>query len=140
MPLLTVAGLCLLSAVAPAGPGSGDDSLDLLRYQSWLTPADRATLDRGGAVARVVDTDDRSEVLSVAVARVKTTPARALEVLRNVGGEPWVLQSGRLREAPYDRDFASLTLNPGEVKDLSKCRINNCEIRLPADAIERFRK
>jgi hypothetical protein len=119
------------------------DPAALFLAEGRLTATELATLERGGIVAKVVDTSDRSEVFSVGAMRVRTTPSRVMDVLRDVDGprrEPWVLQVGRLRAAPSTRDVEALTLDPGDVKDLATCRLNHCEIRLPADAIERFRK
>jgi hypothetical protein len=94
-------------------------------------------------VAKVIDTGDRSEILSLAVMRVRTTPAQVLERLRRAEGrprEPWVLEAGPLSAAPSPHDLEALTLDPGDVKSLGKCRVNDCRLRLSADAIERFRK
>ena len=45
-------------------------------------------------------------------------------------------QLGRIEPDELDR----LTLDPADVKDLARCRIYDCEVRLPADAIDRFRE
>jgi hypothetical protein len=53
--------------------------------------------------------------------------------------DPWVMAVGRVGSAPSSRDLDGLTLDPGDVKDLSRCQLHKCELRLPAAAIERFR-
>jgi hypothetical protein len=128
---------------AGEGPAVSTNPAGFLRSLPGLTPSDLESLDRGGMVAKVIETDDRSEILSLAVMRVRTTPARVLERLRRAEGrprEPWVLQVGLLSAAPSPRDLQALTLDPGDVKQLGKCRVNDCRVRLSADAIERFRK
>jgi len=131
-----------------AAPAGGEaplarDPVAFLRREGALSASDVKNLERGAIIARVIDTSDRSEVYSLAVMRVRTTPARVLQRWRDMEGRtgaPWVLQIGRLGVVPSPGDLASMTLDPGDVKHLGKCVVNNCEVRLPAEAIEQFRK
>ena len=127
----------------PAGEASFvRDPEAFLRREGGLSASELGSLERGSIIAKVLDTGDRSEIYSLAVMRVKTTPARALQRLRDLEGRtgaPWVIQSGRLGAAPALSDFEGMTLDAGDVKHLGKCVVNNCEVRLPAEAIERFR-
>ena len=117
--------------------------LTCLSTEGSLTTPELAAVEKGGIVAKVIDTSDRSEVLSIAVMRVSTTPARVLERFRNVESwrrDPWVLQIGRVGTVPSARDLEALTLDPRDVDDLARCRVNDCDIRFPAEVIEQFRK
>jgi hypothetical protein len=119
------------------------DPVGFLQRVGGLTASELASLERGSIIAKVIDTGDRSEIFSLAVMRVKTTPARALQRLRDFDGRagaPWIIQAGRVGAAPSPSDFGAMTLDPGDVKHLGKCVINNCELRLPAEAMEQFRK
>ncbi len=148
---LIAGGLLFLLALVPC-PSTGAaiadgeltrDFVAFLRNEGRLTAADLGTIERGGVVAKVVDTGDRSEVFSVAATRVTTKSGRVAERFKDLEGrraEPWVLQIGRVGTPPNARDLESLSLDPGDVKDLAKCRVNHCDLRLPADAIEQFRK
>ena len=130
-------------ASAPGESSLVRDPVGFLRGEGGLSSADLASLERGSIIAKVIDTGDRSEILSLAVMRVKTTPARALQRLREMegrGGAPWVIQVGRVGSAPSPADFEAMTLDLGDVKHLGRCVVNNCDVRLPAEAIERFRK
>ena len=144
----------LLSAGLPWGhrprpvPAGGESSLvrdpvAFLQRVGGLSASELGSLERGSIVAKVIDTGDRSEILSLAAMRVKTSPARALQRLRDLegrAGAPWIIQSGRVGAAPSPADFGAMTLDPGDVKHLGKCVMNNCELRLPVEAMERFRK
>jgi len=131
-------------AAAAVGEASlARDPVAFLRRAGGLSAADIGSLERGSIIAKVIDTGDRSEVLSLAVMRVKTTPERALQRFRDLegrAGAPWVIQVGRLGASPSLSDFEAMTLDAGDVKHLGKCVVNNCEVRLPAEAIEQFRK
>jgi len=119
------------------------DPVAFLRRQGGLSASDLGNLERGGIVAKVIDTGDRSEIFSLAVMRVKTTPERAWQRLRDLEGTmgaPWILQAGRAGASPAASDFEAMTLDPGDVKHLARCVVNNCDLRLPEEAIEQFRK
>lgn len=119
------------------------DPVGFLQRVGGLSSAELAGLEKGSIVAKVIDSGDRSEVFSLAVMRVKTTPARVLASLRDMDGRrgaPWILQSGRVGVPPAPGDFDAMTLDAGDVKHLAKCVVNACELRLPAEQIERFRK
>jgi hypothetical protein len=149
MALAVVLAAGLPWAHQPRAPAAGGetslvrDPVAFLRREGGLTAADVGRLERGSIIAKVIDTADRSEVFSLTVMRVKTTPARARQRLRDLEGRtgaPWVIQVGRLAAAPSVSDFEAMTLDAGDVKHLGKCVVNNCDVRLPAAAIEQFRK
>jgi hypothetical protein len=117
--------------------------VSLLSGTEGLTAPELAAVEKGGIVAKVIDTPDRSEVLSIAVMRVRTTPSRVLERFRNVESwrrDPWVLQIGRVGKVPSAGDLEALTLDPRDVNGLARCRVNDCDVRFPAEVIEQFRK
>lgn len=133
----------LLTAALTLAAGSPGEALTRLRAEGQLTDGESRALERGAVVAKTIETADRSEVLSFAVASLRTTPARVAAQLRDLEGrrgEPWTLQCGRVGEPVSPADFEPLSLDAGDVKDLSRCRVSDCDVRLPADAIARFRR
>jgi len=125
---------------AVESPGS---PADFLLAEGRVSAPERQAVERGRIVTKVIETSDRSEVLSFAVMRVRTTPSRVLERFRGVEDwrrDPWVLQVGRVGPIPSAHDIEALSLDPGDVKDLSHCRVNDCDVRFPAETIERFRR
>jgi hypothetical protein len=112
-----------------------------LKTDAAFTEAELQSLDKGHVVAKTLDTTDHTEVLSLAAARVRSTAERVRKILQDVDGRRKdfeVIQIGRLPEAPTATDLGGLTLDPGDVDGLAKCKVGNCNERLPADAIERF--
>src|SRR5437867_2509860 len=102
-----------------------------------------AALDRGQVVARVVDSGDNSEVFALAAVRVHTTVARVRQQLEAFEGRRRpsdILQAGRLGPAPAPADLAGLTLDGGDLSALGKCKPGDCDVRLPAAVIQRFRR
>ena len=51
-----------------------------------------------------------------------------------------MLQIGTFSSPPQLRDIASLNVDDGELKRLRECRVEDCEVRLGADGIERIRR
>ncbi|HXY38400.1 MAG TPA: hypothetical protein VEQ10_01950 [Vicinamibacteria bacterium] len=140
----SAAALALL-ALALAAPSSRADDEPLVRLRSagHLGEAEWRSVERGEVVAKVIDTEDRSEILSFAAARVKASAAVVAAELRDReghAGEPWTLQSGAVGTPATVADFAALALDPGDVKDLSRGRVNDCDVRLPNDAILGLRR
>src|SRR5437899_8757886 len=113
-----IAGLALFLACFPrlaadASLADGEsgvlvrDPVAFLRAEIGLTATELGTLERGGDVARVIDTGDRREVLSFAVMRVRTTPARVLDRRRGLEGRrqpPWTHAIGRRGPVPAPAD------------------------------------
>ena len=103
-------------------------------------PGDLQRLQEGEVLARVVDTDDGTEVFAVAVARVRTTRAATVacfespECLRDSEG---LRRAGRLSATPVPSDL-SLGLEPAQVAILRRCRPGRCGLRLPETAIVRL--
>jgi len=124
-------------------PALGSLSVRLAAFrEAHLSPSEIAAVEKGEVVAKMIDTDDRSEVLSAAVLRIRTTPEAVLRWMR--GGDdwrrqPWVVQTGRLGLPPAPGDLATLTLDANDIRDLARCRVGDCEVRLSEEAIEQFR-
>jgi hypothetical protein len=140
---LALAAAALWAAAAPADPGRLlPNPLEFLRTDAGFSASDIGSLEQGRILAKVVDTDDASEVLAVAAMKVHASTARVLKQVRAFEGRRRpvdVIQAGSFSAEPSARDLAGLTLDPQEVNWLAKCRPYDCDVRLPVSAIARFR-
>ncbi len=135
---LAAALAALALAAFATSAAAASDPLPELRAAGRLSDGEWRSLERGFVVAKVIDTEDRSEILSFAAARVKATASQVAGALRDREGhpgEPWTLQSGAVTLPAGVADFAALQLDAGDVKDLARGRVNDCDVRLPNDAI-----
>jgi len=108
-----------------------------------LTEDDVRTIDRGRAVARVVETRDRSEVMAIGVLRVRSSADQALDRLRDVEGRRGdgdVLAIQEIGSPPTLRDFSDLSLPAGDLNCLRNCRVGDCDVRMSGEWIRRFRR
>jgi hypothetical protein len=129
--------LCV-SSVAPA---RGTTPRDLLRSVAQFTDAEWAAVERGEAVAKILDTDTREVAVAGAVrilgARDQlVSRARDLDVLKR---SATVLDVGSFSRPPTAGDLQSVTFDDHNL-DLRNCRAGNCQVRLSAEDIARFQK
>src|SRR5215212_3833774 len=135
---------CLMVALlqTPA-PRTTDSGKTFLMTAFNLSAADVASLDRGEVVSRTLEAKHRREVATLGVVRVKTAPSVYVERLADITNfkrTEDVLQIGVFGSTPQPADVAGLHIDDGDVKLLRGCRVEDCEVRLPADIIERARQ
>jgi hypothetical protein len=108
-----------------------------------VSPADIARLDCGEVFSRTLDVHNQREVATLGIVRIATSPSRYIERFRDIRtfkhtGD--VLQVGTFSSPPQPGDLAALAIDDRDLKRLRECRVGNCDIRLPADAIESLRR
>lgn len=115
--------------------------LQFLRTDAGFSAVDIGSMEQGRILARVVDTGDNSEVFVVGAMKVHTTTARVLAQVRAFEGRRRpgdILQAGRLSSLATPADLAGLSLDAADLAALGKCRVNDCDERLPAASMTRF--
>jgi hypothetical protein len=141
--LLASAALAVTSAAAPRGeaprqePGAASPAL--LRELGFL-PEEVRRIDDGEVAARGLDPEPHEIALAVATS-MRITPSFYLERFREITSfkrTAEVLQIGRIGGAPSTGDFAALTLESDDVKDLRRCRLDDCGLKLDRAGIERL--
>jgi hypothetical protein len=111
--------------------------------EEGFTALERAEIEQGRIVARVVDTDDHSEVMTIGAVRVRASKERFRECARDpscLRRSDNLVGAGRLGTPPSPHDLKELNFDRKELEHLRECRVGDCEVRFSADAIERFRK
>jgi hypothetical protein len=135
--------LALIAAAAPHGRAvigaEGDGGATLLR-DFGFSPDEIRKIDHGEVVANSWH-PDAHEVALVVATTMAVTPAFYLERFRDITSfkrAAEVLQIGRIGPAPTTADFAALTLENDDVKDLRSCRLDDCGVKLDRGGIERL--
>ena len=124
-----------------AAPATVMTPRDLLRTVAQFTDADWGMVERGLAVAKVLDTDTREVAIAGAVRIHGTrdklvTRSRDLAVLK---GSAAVLDAGKFSPVPTPADLQPVTLEEYSL-DVRNCRPGDCHVRLGADEISRFHR
>ena len=139
--VVSVGAAFLIAATVP-GAQSGSDLDSLLTDRMGFSDDDLRALDAGSAVIRSLDTPIREELAHVGVVYVDAAPEQFLERFRDIEAferGPGIPQIGRFSSPPRAADLESLTLPTGDFAALSRCRPGDCDVKLSAAAMSRFR-
>ena len=144
LPAILALGLAsaLLAAGASPAARSGSFVDDVLRRQMRFSASDLRALDAGAAVIKSLETPVRQELAHFGVVHVDAPTERFIERFRDIErfeSGPGILQIGRFGSPPRLEDLASLTLPAKDVTALAKCRPGDCDVKLSAAEMNRFR-
>ena len=140
--LAWIASVGLFSAVAAASERAMAPPFAFLEPTVRVSQADRARLDAGDVIARVLPADD-GHIAFFAAARLKAQPDTLLEWTRAIDElkrGSLVLAVGRLSDPIVDDALDALTLEPDELDALKRCRVGSCDFKLAANEIHGLQK
>ena len=109
--------------------------------QLGLTAQQRAAIDDGRPVAKVLPWGEPSEVYVFGAVYIDGSPAAYLKAARRIeqlAGSPGYLGIGELSANPTRADLSALVLDPDDVKALKTCREGACDVQLPTASIRAF--
>ena len=135
--------LALLGLVAAVGAAPLDPARTFLKTVFDLSPAEISGVDTGEVISRTLEVTNRREVATLGVVKIKGTPSMYVERLTDIAAfkrTDDVLQIGTFSSTPQLGDVASLTIEEADLKRLRSCRADDCNVRLSAEGIERFRR
>jgi len=139
---LVAAGL-IAWAVTTAGwqPAQPPTPRELLRTVAQISDAEWTALERGEAVAKVLNTDNREIAIAGGV-RIAADRERLIERYRDIEAlerSALVLAAGRFGKPPQVADLAALPIEEYDL-DLRECRPGDCKVRLGPNEIARFQR
>ena len=115
----------------------------LLRQKAAFEESDFAAGQLKQPVVRLVPVSDKREV---AVSGLVNIRAGAEEFLRSYRdgmtrkNNPAILEIGSFTTDPALTDLRNLTIEPQDIEDLKECVVGDCQVKLSAAMIGRFRK
>ncbi|HKG78813.1 MAG TPA: hypothetical protein VKA78_05325 [Pyrinomonadaceae bacterium] len=115
----------------------------LLRQKAAFEESDFAAGQLEQPVVRLVPVSDKREV---AVSGLVNIRAGAEEFLRSYRdgmtrkNNPAILEIGSFTTDPALTDLRNLTIEPQDIEDLKECVVGECQVKLSAAMIGRFRK
>jgi len=131
-----VSAAALYAMAADSVPGAL-----LLRPDVGLSEDDLSDAADGRVVVHSLPSDAGGEVAVVGLVRVQVPPDFFIDRFRDIGT---FKRSRRVSEvAPFSvpprlEDLDALTVPAQDLRDLRSCRVGDCDLQLPARAIERF--
>jgi hypothetical protein len=131
-------------AVAHAENQSFPARLDAyLKNSVRLTETEQRSLLGGGAVTKLLDADPAREVAIFGAVWVAAPPELYVGAVKDIErferGENFRVTK-KISEPPRLDDFAQLTFPADDVKDLERCQVGACELKLGQEALDRVRK
>ena len=123
--------MVLLTVLGVPSAATSDSARTFLRTALHLSAADIERLDGGQVVSRTLEVQNRREVATLGIIRVRTSPSIYVERLADITSfkrTPDVLQIGTFGNPPQPRDVAPLNLDEGDLKRLRACRVEDCDL------------
>ena len=126
------------NASAPLPSRLGTYLRDVVR----LTIEEQRQLAAGEPVTKLLDSDASKEVAVFGAIWINAPIRRYADAVRDIenferGGGFKVTK--RISSPPRPEDFAQLQLPPDDVADLRACRVDDCDLKLGEEALNRFR-
>jgi hypothetical protein len=135
--------LTAIALLATPGAATFDPARTFLMTAFNVSAADIGRLDRGDVVSRTLEVKNRREIATLGIVRIKTSPSKYVERLADIATfkrTDDVLQIGTFSSRPQPEDMASLIIDEPELRRLRECQVEDCELRLSAEGIERVRR
>lgn len=141
--ILLCTWLICVGASAVFAQGSVAEFQKLLQEKAAFDETDFAALQLNQPIVRLAPVSDKREV---AVSGVVNIRARAEEFLRSYlesmtrKSNAAILEIGTFGKDPALADVQNLTIETRDIEDLKECIVGDCQVKLSASMIERFRK
>jgi len=135
--------LVCLGASTALAQASMAEFQKVLREKASLEEQDLAALQLNQPVVRLVPATDKREVAVTGLVNINGTAEEFLRLYRDSmmhKNNAAVLEIGSFGQQPSLTDLGDLTLETEDIDDLKECVIGDCQIKLSAPMIQRFRK
>ena len=135
-------GTTVLVAVASSAVQTGGFVDDLLRRKLRFSGADLRAVASGAAIVKSLETPVRQELAHLGVVYIQAATERYIERFRDIERferGPGISQIGLFGVAPRLQDLAALRLPAEDVKAAQRCRPGDCDLKLSAASMGRFR-
>ena len=140
--MLTALCAALPAAHGAEPPWSVDDLRRFLHLAGeGLTPNDWKVADQGGIAVKMPPPASPREVLVLGLTKVKANTRCFLSQFEDIEKfmkNPAVLNVRKIGTPPRAADLAAIRLTPGEVAGLKICRLGDCSLKLPVQAMNRI--
>ena len=135
--------LTWFGAVTSLGQTSVQEFRNFLRDEAAFTADDFSALERGEIVVKVLPVKDQREVAVCGLMRLQApleVSLRAFRTSMTQQNQNSILEIGKFSSPPSLEDLQALTLEDLDIKDLKRCVVSDCKLKMSAAMIERFRQ
>ena len=139
--------LCTLLVCFGASPALAQASMaefqQVLREKASFQEPDFAALQLNQPVVRLAPATGKREVAVTGLVNINASAEEFLRLYRDNmmrKNNAAILEIGSFGQEPTLADLGDLTLETDDIDDLKECVVGDCQIKLSAPMIERFRK
>lgn len=143
LPVVCIVSILFCLAATPAlSQTSANEFQKILNEKATFEATDFAALDQGETVVKLTPVSDKREIALCGLVSLRTDADHFLQSY--LGGmarknNEAIIETGRFGKAPAVADLQQLTVDPADIEDLKQCAVGDCQIKLSAKMIERFR-
>lgn len=133
----------LLSIGLAASVPSHDGTARFLASVFDITPSDLGHLNAGRVVSRTLPAKDSREMAVFGAVKIKIPAEYYVQQFSDIARfkrDEAIAQIGAFSDPPHLRNIEALTLDEADLSALASCRVGDCKLQLPAEAIGRFKK
>lgn len=114
-----------------------------LQKHLGFTQSDLNELEKGQVVTKLPKTNNKREIATFGIVRVNASREVLVKQFRDIVNfkkSEIVLQIGTFSNPPQLEDLNGLTIDDEELIAIKDCKVNDCDLKLPAEIITRFQK
>jgi hypothetical protein len=133
----------ILSANALAAIAQDGEPFKFFREYVGLNDEQINNIRSGKAVAKILDSPTPDEVYVFGSVYVNSTPERYVKFASDVDAlrkVPNYLAIQKFSDPPKLSDFQGFTLDEQDIKEIKKCEPGHCEVQLPSEAMDTFKR
>jgi hypothetical protein len=140
------AGMLFLVFSGAMTPSAGQQAFEIDKFFKESVGLDKGQIDsihRGKAVATSLDSSNPNQVFIFGTVYIDAAPesylklANDFDALRKL---PGYLAVEKFSNPPRLSDLVAFSIDAADLKELKNCKPGDCEVQLPSESMEQFRK
>jgi hypothetical protein len=143
LPRVLISALLLSFVQLTASNAQDVEPFKFFRNYVGLHEDQITAIRNGKAVAKIVESRTPDEVFVFGSVYVQSTPEKYLHLasdLDELRKLPNYLALGQFSDPPQLSDLEGFTLEPDDIKQLKNCEPRRCDVQMPSQAMDSFKK
>ena len=143
-PLSIACLLLILSSGATSGAGQQAFAIDkFFKENADLDSGQINSIHQGKAIATSIETPNPNQVLIFGTIYIDAAPESYLKLANDIDGLrklPGYLAAQKFSNPPRLLDVDAFNIDADDLKELKDCKPGDCDVQLPSESMEQFRK
>ncbi len=135
--------IAVLACALVAHGQSVGDLRAFLQNSAQFTPVEIREVDAGMPVAKILPAPSPDFIYVLGATYIRSFPEQYLRLasdMQRLRMLPGYLDAGRFSAMPSLEDLRGFQLEPDDIAELRNCRVGECEVQLPGEVIDLFRR